>query len=114
MALREYEPIPAKYYAKELNGIGHSTVAQPFHCRAYAPETASKMTIVRGMISTATRAVIYTTEMEIEFTRGSLIEYLGKRLKIADITTDTTDDNLLGADRVNNIERYLPHWMSLE
>jgi hypothetical protein len=114
MALREFEPIPANYYAKEQDGIGHSQTAKPFHCRAYSPETASRISIVRGMISTSTRAVIYTSEMDIVFTRGGLVEYLGKKLKIADLTTDTTDDNMLGADRYVNIERRLPHWMTLE
>lgn len=114
MALREFEPIPAKYYPKDINELTHGEQFVPFWCNALSPDSAIKISPVKGIITGATKAVIYTSEKHINFTIGSLVDYNGKKLKIAEITVDTTDTNMLGAAKMKNITRFVPKWMALE
>ena len=114
MALREFEPIPAKYYPKNPNELTHQLKFIPFWCNALSPDSAIKINPVKGIITGATKAVIYTSDRYIDFKVGGLVEYNDKKLKIAEITVDTTDTNMLGAAKLKNITRLVPKWMALE
>jgi phenylpyruvate tautomerase PptA (4-oxalocrotonate tautomerase family) len=116
MALREFEPLVAKYYAKIPNSKEHSTKPVNFMCNALTPRETNRNSLLKGFITSATKRVIFTTNKEIDLVSGSMVEVLGKKLKITNVVIDETDANMLAAAKfkASVVQNKLPKWMILE
>ena len=116
MALKEFEPIPARYFAKIKNSHDHELKGEEFMCSALSPKEANRISVVKGLITSSTRLVVYTTNKKIKFVDRGLVEILGDRYKITQLVTDVTDANIMAAKKISSeaLHRMLPKWMVLE
>lgn len=116
MALREFEPIIAKYYPKIKDSIKHGDKPISFNCAVMLPTETTRIKIVKGFITSTTKSVIYTTDKIVDFKVGSIVEYGDKKLKITNLVIDESDTNMLGAMKFksNANTKNLPKWMTLE
>lgn len=116
MALREFEPLTAKYYAKMKDTARYASKPIVFTCAAYAPKEVSTHKPIKGMITAATRWVIYTTDNNIDFRHRGLVEIFGEKFKITQLVEDVTSMDVLGAGKFKDIyiSKNVPKWMTLE
>jgi|LFRM01.1.fsa_nt_gb hypothetical protein len=116
MALREFEPLTAKYYPKIKDTAKYSDRPVLFRCAAYAPKEISSHRPIKGMITSATRWVIYTTDDKINFRHRGLVEIFGEKFKITQLVEDMTSTDVLGAGKFKDsyISKQMPKWMTLE